>query len=302
LKKSRELIQLDTERWLLDLGAEELQQLERGWWEFRCLNPDHNDHHPSMGYNEFTGAWSCFSCLSKGSGPVFLTMLALDKQYEEAVEFVLDYVIGKEDWKPREIKKKRRIKVPIEGFVELPAAAIKYLKDRGIPIKFAQKKGVKWSNSMSRIIIPITEYYWTARAIDDSKPKYLHTKGFSKSEVLYNFDSVHRVVSGVGVVEGVFDAWKVELAGFPCVATFGAGISNGQLRLLDGFVRLVAIPDKDQGGELFIERISKVRNPELWIAEPPGKDVGACTIEEVRKIWEEKRLFWKVYSHIFVKK
>ena len=290
------------ERWLIDLGAEELQSLERGWWEFRCLNPDHNDYHPSMGYNEFTGAWSCFSCSSKGGSPVSLTRLALDKGYDDAVEFVLDYIIGTEEWKPRETKKKRRIKVPIEEFAELPAPVVVYLEDRGIPEEFAQRKGIRWSSKMNRIVIPIADYYWTARSINGKEPKYLHTTGFPKSDVLYNYDSVSRVVSGVGVVEGIFDAWKVELAGFPCVATFGAGISNGQLRLLDRFERLVAIPDNDQGGKLFVERISKVRSPELWLAESPKKDVGECTIVEVRKLWSEKRLFWQVYSHIFVKK
>ncbi len=299
LKKHPELMQVNTHRLLTDLGAIEIKRVDDEW-KFSCINPDHPDIHPSMSFNEKNGYYNCFSCGAKGRWWISLVMQATKCSYNEAVDTVVEYVVLVRDHveKP-EPKRLIREKHVCPDLVDIPYKAIKYLDHRGIPLWFAVQKKARWNEDMQRIVIPVESAGWTARKIEDNiEVKWLHSRGFSKSNTLYNYH-LYRKKKMVGVVEGVFDCWKVELCGFSCVATLGAQITNNQLNLLNQFPELVVIPDNDQGGDLFVEKISMLSSVNLYVVKLPKKDAGDCGLGELRECWENKVSFWSHYSHLF---
>lgn len=100
------------------------------------------------------------------------------------------------------------------------------------------------------------------RLVDDHHPKYLFPGSrerdgkhyeFHKSELLYNFHRVGRVVNDLIVVEGFASTWWLHQHGFPdVVATMGSSCSSKQrqliLDLLDDHGRLWILTDEDDAG------------------------------------------------------
>jgi hypothetical protein len=111
-----------------------------------------------------------------------------------------------------------------------------------------------------------------ARPLAGAGPKYRFTAKFRKSEILYRSDHVRRMIEASGkaaldgaedrfdlfVVEGVFDALRLEVLGLPAVAILGAALSDSQadqigelaeFALEKGRVmRLHLFLDADEGG------------------------------------------------------
>ena len=79
---------------------------------------------------------------------------------------------------------------------------------------------------------------------ENDKPKYLYTKGLKKDTFLYRMDAVsarwNRARKGndnccLYVVEGLFDALRLESLGLDAAAVLGSRLTNGQLRILEQF-------------------------------------------------------------------
>ena len=80
---------------------------------------------------------------------------------------------------------------------------------------------------------------------EDDKPKYLYTRGLPKDTLLYRMDAVSARWDRAGedtgdfrlyVVEGLFDALRLEYLGMDAVAVLGSRLTGGQLRILEEFV------------------------------------------------------------------
>lgn len=84
-----------------------------------------------------------------------------------------------------------------------------------------------------RLIIPVVQGMtlvgWQARVVgsDKAKVKYLTSPNMSKSSVLYGLDRA-MMRSHATLVEGVFDAWRVDSVGGAGVAVFGHSLSAVQ--------------------------------------------------------------------------
>jgi len=88
----------------------------------------------------------------------------------------------------------------------------------------------------NRIIFPIYDstkrvVMLSGRAIDDSNPKYLHTR-HQKNEVLYGIHALPKGFDKLIVVEGNFDALRGIERGLPVVATMGGKASDWQVQRL----------------------------------------------------------------------
>jgi len=131
------------------------------------------------------------------------------------------------------------------------AESVKYLVDRGID-PFAYP--FYWTNKIgfnSRIIIPFLYKNeivgWTARAINDAKPKYLSEQ---QPGYVFNLDAQGDKREFVIVCEGPFDALSID----GC-ALLGAEIKDSQNWLLKQLGKeLVLVPDKDEAGKLTLEQ------------------------------------------------
>ena len=128
---------------------------------------------------------------------------------------------------------------------------IQYLCDRGIdPIKnnlyYTNEVGFK-----NRIIIPF--YYkeklvgWTARAINQAKPKYLSEQ---QPGYVFNLDNQTDNRKYVIVCEGPFDAISID-----GVAILGSEISTQQANLINQLNReVIVLADRDQAGQKIIHQ------------------------------------------------
>lgn len=97
------------------------------------------------------------------------------------------------------------------------------------------------------------QHRWLNHGIDTPKwlPKYTNTSDFPKSQTIYNYDRALKKADEVVLVESVPTVLFLESMGIPAIASFGSGITEGQLRLLRRFDRVLVAPDNDKPGEKF---------------------------------------------------
>ncbi len=115
----------------------------------------------------------------------------------------------------------------------------------------------------TRIVLPIHNYRgdivgFVARAIDQTKPKYLYTYDFPKRDVLFGERNVTEVLTrrsrqkaktpvDLYLVEGVFDVLRLETYGYLALGLLGAQMTSGQADSLKNIMSLVG-----DGGEIRI--------------------------------------------------
>lgn len=101
-----------------------------------------------------------------------------------------------------------------------------------------------------RIIIVLRNYYnnvvgFSGRTIGDEKPKYLFSKSLPKSSFLYRLNDVRAKIFKENhksecihlyLVEGIFDALRLESLGINAVAVLGSHITQEQTEVLEKFI------------------------------------------------------------------
>lgn len=119
---------------------------------------------------------------------------------------------------------------------------------------------------------------YAARAVNNSKPKYLFTKKLPKSDFLYGLNTIQKTYAGksdqiiqVYITEGVFDALRLTSLGFNSVAVLGSHITQNQTMVLAHFISdmdtrnnhvfLTLFLDSDEAGMKGAN--SSIRN--LWL-------------------------------------
>lgn len=155
----------------------------------------------------------------------------------------------------------------IEGKVDLVLTyEHPFLESRNISPEVAEQFGLGWAGAgimKKRIAIPIhnlagERVAYTGRwasddptTIPEKEGKYKLPKGFNKSLELFN---IHRAAAigkpYVVIVEGVWSAVRLHMAGVPCVAMLGTSLSDVQAELLveAGFRHSILIMDGDDAG------------------------------------------------------
>lgn len=101
---------------------------------------------------------------------------------------------------------------------------------------------------------------WQYRWLEDDRPKwcpkYSNTPDFPKSTTLYNMDRIVRRAHPIVIVESAPTTLYLESLGVPSVATFGASITDQQLKLMRRFQQgIIVAADNDKPG---IEALVKI--------------------------------------------
>lgn len=175
----------------------------------------------------------------------------------------------------------------------------KYLSGRGFGSSLAQEAGLIKNNReggfydtfRNRLMIPILDAEGRVAAFggrflgqDKSQPKYLNspeTAVYKKGRLLYGYHRARPFLRSAGMVflvEGYFDLISLAAAGInEVVATLGTALTSGQLNLLKGHVREVALLfDGDEAGQRAAARtLPLLLNAELdglVLRLPPGHD------------------------------
>tara|TARA_R100001594_G_scaffold88166_1_gene122465 strand:+ start:4744 stop:5748 length:1005 start_codon:yes stop_codon:yes gene_type:complete len=125
-------------------------------------------------------------------------------------------------------------------------AAERYLRGRLSEEQCTRDRFYVWRN---RVLIP-THFAgeivtWVARDLTGkSNRKYMTPTGVSQGLWIFGWDRI-RNNDDVVIVEGCFDAYAVERAGYACGASFGKHLTDVQCDLLSRFGRITVLYDQD---------------------------------------------------------
>lgn len=144
--------------------------------------------------------------------------------------------------------------------------------------------GRSYFDGCESCMAPVSKDYGICRSCGTViQGKYLHTLGYQKGAVLYGEHKIDRDWPVGVLVEGNLDAIKLWQYGFRnVVASFGSGVSDGQLRRLAYFFkRLVVMGDGDKAGEKMANAVSSSLSdlmPVDIVRLPAGVDPGGMTV------------------------
>lgn len=175
-----------------------------------------------------------------------------------------------------------------------------YLQERGISSETASRLQIGWREDDNRIIIP--HFWdgklvgWQARSLPERPgrwpgtelplPKYRSSPGFPKADTLYYDHSGPRPEQGsVVIVESPMSVIKAVEVGLdvPVMATFGAKVSDAQIKILARFDDITIWSDDDPAGRSMSRRLARAlyRQCRVQVVRPDaGKDMGDCPTAE----------------------
>ena len=190
---------------------------------FTCLNPSHEDKHPSMSYDPKRNIVKCFSCNTtydifhiyglknnlKNDGDDFKTMYK---------DLALKYNIDLTTREQRQSNKKDIFKLPKkEDYTKYINKCKKdidksdYLLKRGLSEEIIKKYNIGYDIKESMIILPISNTCYLGRYTDDKKG-YKHHKPKGTSNEIFNGNYIKdsNFKSVVWVTESIIDALSLE--------------------------------------------------------------------------------------------
>ena len=235
---------------------------------FRCLNPDHLDRDPSMGYDSRRHKVHCFAC---GADYDLFDLLQLDEHLStpgEALERARQLYGG------QGASATKNNGLPEDYLTRCASrrGETAYFSRRGISEATAARFSLGYDGERRCVVLPCAGGQFVRRSTEEKR--YLNPKGVPsplfQPELLLGEGPVF-------LAEGVFDALSAEELGFPCAAMNGAGNREKIASLLrertePGLILLA--PDNDKAGdgwarELLSEFPWLYRCPPI----PGGKDL-----------------------------
>ena len=248
---------------------------------FSCLNPAHEDKHPSMSFDQRRNRCHCFSCgvdydifdvvgIDTGlSGKELFNhvygLYNISVDYDNSKSQASSKSIPQPESKTNvNIQKGTQQELPRESLTEFFAkchSAVEktdYWKKRGLSKAIVDAYNLGYWEEKRRFVIPTGEFSYNARATweADKKERYLKPKGHFE---LFNLKSIPLAEQPVFVVEGEFDALSVIEAGGIAVALG----SSSNLRFIE-FLKsnkpkypLILALDNDEAGRAGEAKLSE---------------------------------------------
>lgn len=239
---------------LSDLGVGRGQIVGK---EYVARCPFHDDRHPSFSINLETGLWCCFA---EGLGGKIEDLLS--RISGETVKF-FDFPEAKFFEKREE---KEETLNELKEFPFMRNFVPGWIFDRGFKSEYLKKYECSFDEQTGSLVIPV--YHLDGKIVGVIKrqpngriPRYLYSKGFRKSKVLFGgYNIAEDVKDFLCIVEGPLDCiWLIQ-NGFPAVAILGAHISTEQCNLLiDNFKcgEIVICTDNDKTGSIASDEIER---------------------------------------------
>lgn len=247
---------------------------------FSCLNPAHEDKHPSMSFDSRRNRCHCFSC---GVDYDIFDVAAIDtglsgkelfNHVYSLYNISVDYENSKNQTSSKSIPQpESKTKIDInkksqnedrenltEFFEKCHAAVEKtdYWKKRGLSKATVDAYNLGYWEEKRRFVIPTGDFSYNARATweADKKERYLKPKGQFE---LFNLKAIPLAEQPVFVVEGEFDALSIIEAGGIAVALG----SSSNLRFIE-FLKsnrpkypLILALDNDEAGRVGEAKLSE---------------------------------------------
>ena len=257
------------------------------------------DNNPSWSMNAETGVHHCFSCGYKGT---LLTLVGEIKEFttqwgrvdfDAAKDWLRGNIEVNFEYLARQLEEARNSYVPIPAPVGMSEARLAIfdgavpdwaLSARDLTQDGCTLYGVKWKQSNNSWITPIRDSQskklmgWQEKSQTERFFRNRPT-GVAKSKTLFGLDTFKG--GTMIVVESPLDAVKLASLGvFGGVSTFGASVSDDQIRLMKAADKLIIAMDNDAAGKKasldLLERTRK-EGMECWFLNYQGtehKDIG----------------------------
>lgn len=283
-----------------------------------------SDNKKAISISKDKMVWRCWTrgCQeNRGSGIINFVQAVLSSRSNAEVDFnktlkyickvyklnTKDNLVAEEETKPNELYEivkifKPQQKLHNDSYVDIIniSDSCDYFTSRGFKPETLRHFGVgdcldNDSIMKNRAIIPIHNESdkivgYIGRATKPYiTPKFLFSRGFKKTDYLYNYNRAIESVSNTSalfLVEGQGDVWRLYECGIKnCVSIFGREISASQKQqiLNMNITTLVVLTDDDQSGreskfqiQRQFSRIFSLKFPIL-----PKKDIGDMKIEQV---------------------
>lgn len=274
--------------------------------EIAAKCPFHKDSHPSFsmstvpkpnkdGTTRPAGLWVCYQCGRAGS---IQTLVDEIGGGDVSVTEYLQDVRHKNVRKRSDLPQKPEEPAPLEPYLHYakyesfrwpPAWA---LEERMITLNVAERYGIKWDKGW---IIPI----WAPEMDDDISGLWgwqfkrldfvsNYPKAVKKSLTLFGLRELDSTT--VVLVESPLDVCRLASAGVTAVASYGAFVSQPQLKLLEGAAdRIILALDMDEEGQrqtnkIYLPLAKKVATSKVIL--PRGaKDPGDLSDAQVLKVF-----------------
>ena len=293
---------IDVEKVLLGL---DLQLYAQRGVEVNGLCPMHKkrtgkeDHSPSWWINSESGAHICFSCGYKGN---IFTLVADVKgiSYFDAQDYIGESVEVPLNTLMRRIKDLPQYVQPEETIAMSEARLAVYTDPPDIELKkrflirgAVKVHGVLWDKSNDAWILPIRDPdngAWLGWQEKGARGRFFRNQpaGVKKSKTVFGvqiMSSSHDLI----VVESPLDAVRLTGLGHNSVSTFGAIMSEEQVKILRRAPKIIAAFDNDKAGYTANEQIrvlARKYGMDLYYFNYRGidvKDVGDMTEDEVER-------------------
>lgn len=253
---------------------------------FACLNPAHQDAHPSMGYNKKNQTVHCFAC-----GATY-DIFDLVGQEENLTDFPSKMKAVNRRYGGGEVIRVTAKSAQAFPYKERAGRPDPYFTGRGLSDEIVQRFGLVVENGYAVLPVFVDGVCRSVcrRAIDPAvEPRYQNSRGAMQ---LWNSAAMeHAAGEALFVTEGIFDALSLEELGFPAVALCGAANTGKLVQKIDEYVpvawpeRVILAGDSDAAGQEM--------NGKLWeqltargiacavLALPDGcKDVNEALVQD----------------------
>lgn len=205
---------------------------------FACLNPAHQDAHPSMGYNEKNQTVHCFAC-----GATY-DIFDLVGQEENLTDFHSKMKAVNRRYGGGEVIRVTAKPTQAFPYKKGGGRSDPYFTGRGLSDETVRRFGLVVENGYAVLPVFVDGVCRSVcrRAIDPAvKPRYQNSRGAMQ---LWNSAAMERAAGkALFVTEGIFDALSLEELGFPAVALCGAANTGKLVQKIDEYVP-VACPEK----------------------------------------------------------
>ena len=223
---------------------------------FACLNPAHQDIHPSMGYNEKNQTVHCFAC-----GATY-DIFDLVGQEENLTDFPSKMKAVNRRYGGGEVIRVTAKPAPAFPYKEGGGRPDPYFTGRGLSDETVRRFGLVVENGYA--VLPVFAKgvcrSVCRRAIDQHvEPRYKNSRGAMQ---LWNSAAMERAAGeALFVAEGIFDALSLEEFGFPAVALCGAANTGKLVQKIDEYVpvawpeKMILAGDSDAAGQGMNEKL-----------------------------------------------
>ena len=250
-----------------------------------------DDHKRHMSINLVTGLWRCFKSGEVGNFTQLYSKLE-KCSYSQAYETLIyeDFLARGVFREPKKFKRVDPDKIVsnlddtknFEIVKDHPLVTSRLLD--GFKFYLA-----KTGSYQGRLIIPFINksgkmFYFQARDLNGSQPKYLNCKNLKSSQILYPFD--YGSYEPLYVTEGVFDCLSLQACGLNATTTLSCFTSKEQMLQLSQYLGpLVCAFDNDTAGSYgtkkFMEKAYWINRDDLYTVSPNGtcKDWNQMLVE-----------------------